>query len=156
MSETHLFCVTWPNTNLLPFGPLGTNFSEIRIKMKKSLFKTICRKMSCAKLCPLFQTLTLKRKCHFDQNFIIACNVSCQIDSFQCSRWWKFHHNDNISVSVNVFRVNTIRTHGWGPSSYGLAMLSRRSTQANAPNGRWPNTTSTPRHKYHKLAWHGI
>ena len=44
---------------------------------------------------------TLKQKCcHFDKIFITDCTGSCQNDNFQCSRWWKFQQNDNISVSV--------------------------------------------------------
>ena len=44
----------------------------------------------------------LKRKCRrFDEIFIIGCTESCQNDNFQCSQWWKFHQNDNISVSVS-------------------------------------------------------
>ena len=44
---------------------------------------------------------SLKRKCrHFDEIFITGCTGSCHFDNSQCSQWWKFHQNDNISVSV--------------------------------------------------------
>ena len=44
---------------------------------------------------------TLKRKCrHFDEIFITGCTGSCHFDNFQCSQWWKFHQNEDISVSV--------------------------------------------------------
>ena len=44
---------------------------------------------------------SLKRKCrHFDEIFITGCTGSCQFDNFQCSQWWKFHQNEDISVSV--------------------------------------------------------
>ena len=47
-------------------------------------------------------TSTLKRKCrHFDEIFITGCTGSCHFDNFQCSQWWKFHQNEDISVSVN-------------------------------------------------------
>ena len=46
--------------------------------------------------------LPLKRKCcHFDEIFITGCTGSCQNDNFQCSQWWKFHQDNNISVSVD-------------------------------------------------------
>ena len=45
---------------------------------------------------------TLKRKCrHFDEILITGCTGSCHFDNFQCSQWWKFHQNEDISVSVN-------------------------------------------------------
>ena len=51
-----------------------------------------------AKLCVCF---TLKRKCrHFDEILITGCTGSCHFDNFQCSQWWKFHQNEDISVSV--------------------------------------------------------
>ena len=44
---------------------------------------------------------TLKRKCrHFDEILIIGCTGSCHFDNFQCSQWWKFHQNEDISASV--------------------------------------------------------
>ena len=47
------------------------------------------------------QWVTLKRKCrHFDEIFITGCTGSCHFDNFQCSQWWKFHQNEDISVSV--------------------------------------------------------
>ena len=49
------------------------------------------------------QSVALKRKClHFDEIFITGCTESCQNDNFQCSQWWKFRQNDDISVSVCV------------------------------------------------------
>ena len=44
---------------------------------------------------------SLIRKCrHCDEIIITDCTGSCHFDNFRCSRWWKFHQNDNISVSV--------------------------------------------------------
>ena len=44
---------------------------------------------------------SLKRKCrHFDEIWITGCTGSCHFDNFQCSQWWKFHQNEDISVSV--------------------------------------------------------
>ena len=44
---------------------------------------------------------TLKMKCcHFDEIFIIGCNVSCWNDNFLCNQWHKFYKNDDISISV--------------------------------------------------------
>ena len=45
---------------------------------------------------------TLKRKCHhFDEIFITGCTESCHFDNSQCSQWWKFHQNEDISVTVH-------------------------------------------------------
>ena len=42
-----------------------------------------------------------ERKCrHFDESLITGCTGSCHFDNFQCSQWWKFHQNEDISVSV--------------------------------------------------------
>ena len=50
-------------------------------------------------------THTLKRKCrHFDEILITGCTGSCHFDNFQCSQWWKFHQNEDISVSVIMHR----------------------------------------------------
>ena len=52
-------------------------------------------------------TSTLKRKCrHFDEIFITGCTGSCHFDDFQCSQWWKFHQNEDISVSVEFNLLN--------------------------------------------------
>ena len=49
---------------------------------------------------------TLKRKCrHFDEILITGCTGSCHFDNFQCSQWWKFHQNEDISVSVHAAPV---------------------------------------------------
>ena len=56
--------------------------------------------------------VTLKRKCrHFDEILITGCTGSCHFDNFQCSQWWKFHQNEDISVSVDVRLVwfNSLR-----------------------------------------------
>ena len=48
-------------------------------------------------------SMTLKRKCrHFDEILITGCTGSCHFDNFQCSQWWKFHQNEDISVSVDI------------------------------------------------------
>ena len=47
--------ITWTNADLLSFGPLRTNFSEILIKILTFSFKKMCLKMSSDKLwsfCP--------------------------------------------------------------------------------------------------------
>ena len=46
-----------------------------------------------------------ERKCrHFDEILITGCTGSCHFDNFQCSQWWKFHQNEDISVSVYTLR----------------------------------------------------
>ena len=57
----------------------------------------------CMYMC-VISTVTLKRKCrHFDEILITGCTGSCHFDNFQCSQWWKFHQNEDISVSVNEY-----------------------------------------------------
>ena len=56
---------------------------------------------------------SLKRKCHhFDGIFITGCTGSCHFDNFQCSQWWKFCQNDNISVSVLGTHCKVALTEG--------------------------------------------
>ena len=44
---------------------------------------------------------SLKWKCRpFDEIVITGCTGSCHFDNFQCSQWWKFRQNDDISVSM--------------------------------------------------------
>ena len=53
-------------------------------------------------------THSLKRKCrHFDEILITGCTGSCHFDNFQCSQWWKFHQNEDISVSVLMPEQNS-------------------------------------------------
>ena len=55
---------------------------------------------------------TLKRKCrHFDEILITGCTGSCHFDNFQCSQWWKFHQNEDISVSVNIKVLSILIFH---------------------------------------------
>ena len=44
--------ITWTNVDLLPTGPLGINFTEIRIKIRTLTFKKMRLKMSFAKWRP--------------------------------------------------------------------------------------------------------
>ena len=44
--------IIWTNAGLLTIGPLGTNFSEILIKIKKFSFRKSCLKILSAKLWP--------------------------------------------------------------------------------------------------------
>ena len=58
---------------------------------------------------------SLKRKCrHFDEILITGCTGSCHFDNFQCNQWWKFHQNEDISVSV-LLQLMTYRLVGTKP-----------------------------------------
>ena len=58
-----------------------------------------------------FLRTSLKRKCRrFDEILITGCTGSCHFDNFQCSQWWKFHQNEDISVSV-IHRQLYFRQH---------------------------------------------
>ena len=59
--------ITWINAHLLSIGPLGTNFSEIQIKILKFSFKKVHLKMSSAKwrpFCPWGDDLN-SQKCPY-------------------------------------------------------------------------------------------
>ena len=55
----------------------------------------------------------LKWKCHFDEIFITGCTRSCQNDNFWCSQWWKFHQNENISISLYTCTFDQFSMLGW-------------------------------------------
>ena len=38
---------------------------------------------------------------HFVEIFITGCTGQHLFDNIRCSRWWRFHQNDNMSVSLN-------------------------------------------------------
>ena len=60
---------------------------------------------------PLPSTLNHKYR-HFDEIFVTGCTGSCHFDNFQCSQWWKFHQNEDISVSVhNLHWTGILRLH---------------------------------------------
>ena len=46
-----------------------------------------------------FPTLRQKYR-HFDESFINGCSGNCHFDTYQCSKWRKFRHKENIPVSV--------------------------------------------------------
>ena len=64
---------------------------------------------------------SLKRKWrHFDGILITGCTGSCHFDNFQCSQWWKFHQNEDISVSV----FNRLTLLAWLECSRGLVEIT--------------------------------
>ena len=114
---------------------------------------------------------TLKRKCrHFDEILITGCTGSCHFDNFQCSQWWKFHQNEDISVSVN-FRVTgplceEFTSHRWIPSqrpvngsfdiffdlrqNTRLSKQSRRRWFKTLPRSLWRHCNVTAANSPHK------
>ena len=50
LSQVRRQAIPWTNADLLPFEPLGTNFSEIWIEILKFSFKKMCLKMPSAKM----------------------------------------------------------------------------------------------------------
>ena len=55
LSPVRRQAITWTNAGLLSFGPLGTNFSEMRIKIQDFSFTKAHLKMSSAKWRPFCQ-----------------------------------------------------------------------------------------------------
>ena len=77
---------------------------------------------------PLQRHHALKRKCrHFDEILITGCTGSCHFDNFQCSQWWKFHQNEDISVSVHyhdgVIKWKHLRVTGPFKSQWRGALM---------------------------------
>ena len=46
----------------------------------------------------LSHRISLKQKYYFEDFFIIGCTGSCHPDNFQCSQWWRCHHNENVYI----------------------------------------------------------
>ena len=76
------------------------------------------------------EQILLKWKCfHFDEIFITGYTESCQNDNFQCSQWWKFHQNENISISsfLPVFgcRSRWLKVDSrFAPSQWAMSLQS--------------------------------
>ena len=79
------------------------------IKFKSVLEKIYHLMMTFNYILENFDQVTTKLNCivdteqkchHFDDIFITGCTGSCQNDNFQCSQWWKFYQNNDISISV--------------------------------------------------------
>ena len=50
----------------------------------------------------MFDTGTLKPKCHFHKIVITGWTGSCQHENFQCRQWWKFRQIGDIYVLVLI------------------------------------------------------
>ena len=82
-------------------------------KMHKLIIFEMPFNVTNSKIKPLFpeanelkQVYSLKRKCrHFDEIFITGCTGSCHVDNFQCSQWWKFPQNEDVSVWVFTLQI---------------------------------------------------
>ena len=87
--------------------------------------------------------MSLKRKCrHFDEIFITGCTGSCHFDNFQCSQWWKFHQNEDISVSVVVkSSAAAIRNFLFGFHDSGVNTLRPEQNGSHLQTTFW-NTIS--------------
>ena len=60
----------------------------------------------------MWTNITETEMSSFDKIFINGCTWSCQNDNFQCSQWWKFHQNDDISVSVITWAFTHLTRSG--------------------------------------------
>ena len=85
---------------------VGQGLSVLEVDIHERLLLWMVDKLYFGEICCAIpfvtEPTTLKRKCrHFDEIFITGCTGSCHFDNFQCSQWWKFHQNEDISVSVN-------------------------------------------------------
>ena len=61
----------------------------------------------------------------FDKIFIIGCIERCQNDNFQCSQWWKFQQNDNITISVFQERRSLYWQRALGAAMFVIQWSSR-------------------------------
>ena len=83
-------------------------------------------------------TPALKRKCHFDEIFITGRTGSCHFDNFQCGQWWKFHQNEDISVSVRT-SVITMLNAGPVPQRTRNTINTSLLRQNDAVTSFWRN-----------------
>ena len=73
------------------------------------------------------------------KTFSSCCTGSCHVDNFQCSHWWKFHQNGQISVPVSINTFNSmvlpilinigssdLESNSFAPVQLSCCNLSRR------------------------------
>ena len=79
--------------------------------------------------------------------FIPDYTGNCDFDNFWCSQCWKFHENRNMSVTLNVIRVNPEQGNNF-PVHFSIPVPSRPHP------GQRANIAGIP--SYHKLyIWTG-
>ena len=108
-------------------------------------------------------SIPLKRKCRqFDEILITGCTGSCHFDNFQCSQWWKFHQNEDISVSVSLAPIETVSPGGTFcdtvqvPSDAGdlqvIEIEIRYGNLSRHPVSFWPSRKGY-NHVLHDVHW---
>ena len=114
MSPGRCQAIIWTNAGILLFGPLGTNFSEIFIKIYTFSFKKMHSIMSSAKWRPFCLGLNVLTwvmlKWSYQVNFIHTCwcPVSIQYQGIQGDHFTKdkiWDHNWNL-VKLNSILSN--------------------------------------------------
>ena len=133
--------IIWNNAGILLIEPLGTNFSEILIKIQTFSLKKIRLKMSSAKYCPFCLSLdVLTNSSHAEQNipdlsrtrwtpwlllpWLQATghqqpwNWSCKINgSSSCTNWVLTNHKKYKYIFI-FLKINS----AWQKSKYSLAV----------------------------------
>ena len=84
--------IIWTNTGILLIWPLGTNFSEILIKIQTFSFTKMHLKISSAKWRPFCLGLNVLKHC---KQFVECSNSDYQKNNFDHCRW----------IQITVFRL---------------------------------------------------
>ena len=96
--EDHISNKNFTQKNSL--SQTGNNLWKLKIVIMSTLSSLV---IITTTPCPGNDDRYWNGKCHhFDEIFVTDCSESCQNDNFQCSQWWKFRQNGNISVSVEL------------------------------------------------------
>ena len=99
----------------------------------KHIMIKICRKI-CMTMTywNFYSALTLKRKCHRFEIFVIGCTESCHFDNFRCSQWRKIRRrNNNISFHWCAIKRDIILIYSASPKLYTTLHSRHMSTKTS-------------------------
>ena len=98
LSPMRCQAITWTNVDLLSIGPMGTNFSEIRIKIKQFSFTKMNLKMPFANWRPFCLSLNMLRQwslCKHDCSWRTSpLSAFSGKKMFNC--WFRFHWSRHL------------------------------------------------------------
>ena len=93
--------IIWTNAGILLIGPLGTNFSEILIKIITFSFKKMCSKMSSGKRRSSCLGLNVLTGPKFGPHCACTCPNTCQCQQVisLCNAEYKFRRDFHFKIS---------------------------------------------------------
>ena len=114
--------IIWTNAGILLIGPLGTNFSEISIKIQTFSFTKMCLKVSSAKWRPFCLGLNvLRQDAVIEQNitndnalrrniYMDEISVSIVVTHLYFDFYWNNNHHPMITRQTSL-KAQSISTH---------------------------------------------